>query len=326
MSRIIRSLPALSAAATAGAAYALYRRRFLRPAKLTPPSIATARIAGSPQPWLSGNGLAGFCWPAVGEARANVLLQHGYGEYSERFVVQYSGLIPQLQQLGCNVYAFDLWGHGYSPGTRGLVDAHAAVRDHRRARRELVGRPQPLFLIGHSLGGLITAAGVLDDPRGISGVILLGAALQFSIPDAQRRVLGLLSRVAPTLPAPVSPAGWETLYRGASRAAITAAAPLMYQGRFMLGSGATMVERAERNWERVTEWLTPLLVMHGSADQSTDPDGSVRFYEMVSSRDRTLELIEDGAHELLNDVERERVLQTMLNWLDSRIAGRKRTG
>jgi acylglycerol lipase len=319
MQRIIRPLLGVSAGAAA-IAYSAYRRRHARPRRNTPPSVDTSVIAGQPLPWSSGSGLAGFCWPAAGRSRANVLLQHGYGEYSERFVVQYSGLIPQLQQLGCNVYAVDLWGHGYSPGTRGLIDTHAAVRDHRRARRELVGRPEPLFLIGHSLGGLITAASTLDDPRGVSGVILLGAALQFSVPAGQRRLLGLLSRLAPTLPAPISPAPWETLYHGASREAILAAAPLMYQGRLMLGSGASIVERAEQNWQRVTEWLTPLLVLHGSADQSTDPDGSVRFYEMVGSRDRTIELIEAGAHELLNDVERARVLQTILAWLDARLA------
>lgn len=315
---LIRSALGISAAAAA-AGYLAYRRRHARPHSSAAPTLDYTALAGQPQAWHTATGLAGFVWPAD-RPRANILLQHGYGEYSERFVLQYSALIPALQQLGCNVFALDLWGHGYSPGTRGLVDVHAAVTDHRRARRQLVGRPLPLFLIGHSLGGLITAGSVLDDQRGISGVVLLGAALQFDVPPAQQRLLGLLSRLVPTLPAPIGPAGWETLYRGASREAIIAAAPLMYQGPLQLGTGASLVERAERIWDRVSDWFVPLLVMHGSQDQSTDPDGSVRFYEMVSSRDRTLELIEGAAHELLNDIDRIATLQTLLHWLDTRLA------
>ncbi|MEK9577968.1 MAG: alpha/beta fold hydrolase, partial [Aquiluna sp.] len=70
--------------------------------------------------WDIGESVAGYVWRAA-SPRAQVLLQHGYGEYAERYVTQYSGLIPKLNQNGFDVYAIDLPGHGRTDGERGQV-------------------------------------------------------------------------------------------------------------------------------------------------------------------------------------------------------------
>jgi alpha-beta hydrolase superfamily lysophospholipase len=81
------------------------------------------------QPWDIGTGVTGYVWHAP-NARAVLLLQHGYAEHAQRFVKQYNGLIPHLLNMGVSVYAVDMWGHGHSPGPRVLTDIGQAVEDH----------------------------------------------------------------------------------------------------------------------------------------------------------------------------------------------------
>src|SRR5215475_9555746 len=94
--------------------------------------------------WDFGRGLSGYAWRAPG-ARANVLLTHGFAEYAERYVEHYHRLVPRLNEVGFDVYAFDLRGHGRSQGARGVADLRAAVEDHRAARGVLAAQKKPLF-------------------------------------------------------------------------------------------------------------------------------------------------------------------------------------
>src|SRR5262245_24737188 len=133
--------------------------------------MADTVTAPAAQSWDFGRGLRGYKWPAP-EPRASLLLTHGFAEYAERYVAHYHGLVPRLNALGFDVYAFDLRGHGRSPGARGVADIKQAVADHHAARRALSNQGKPLFLFGHSLGGLITAASVAEDQGGVTGVVL----------------------------------------------------------------------------------------------------------------------------------------------------------
>jgi hypothetical protein len=67
------------------------------------------------QPWDIGTGVTGYVWHAP-DPRAVLLLQHGLGEYAQRYVTRYDRLIPHFLNARISVYAFDLWGHGRSQG------------------------------------------------------------------------------------------------------------------------------------------------------------------------------------------------------------------
>jgi alpha-beta hydrolase superfamily lysophospholipase len=274
------------------------------------------------QPWDIGTGVTGYVWHAPGP-RAALLLQHGYGEYARRFVKQYSQLIPHLLNMGVSVYAFDMWGAGHSPGRRGLTDVARAVEDHLAARRKLRDQPPPLFLFGHSLGGLVTASSVARDPGGVSGVVLSSAALQF---EASRGLLAFAKAAAffaPTVRAPHKAAGLDLLYRGAERDELLAGDPLFYRGRVPMLVAATGGNIARDNWDLYPGWKVPVLLVHGTADTWTDPRGSRRLFEAVASDDKTLHLVEGGYHELLNDTERDETLRVILTWLERRLPPRR---
>ena len=127
----------------------------------------------TPQPWPLPHAVPvkTFLWPAE-QPRANILLTHGFGEYSAR----YHRLIEALNQAGYSVYTYDHRGHGQSGGARAVNDVALLVQDHLALRESLRTLPEPLFAFGHSLGGLVTAASYLQDPRGAAGVVLSSPA------------------------------------------------------------------------------------------------------------------------------------------------------
>ena len=85
-------------------------------------------------------------------AKAALLLVHGYGEHGGR----YRQIVQRWAKRGIATGILDLRGHGWSAGTRGHCDRfaefHDDVDDLHAVLREHV-RDLPLFGFGHSFGG-----------------------------------------------------------------------------------------------------------------------------------------------------------------------------
>lgn len=267
------------------------------------------------QSWDFGRDLRGYAWPAP-NPRANLLLTHGFAEYAERYVERYYGLIPRLNALGFDVYAFDLRGHGRSSGARGVADIGRTVEDHRAARRALAVNGKPIFLFGHSLGGLVTAASVAGEPNNVAGVVLSAPALLIEAPPHLRLIANLFATLAPGLR--LTPAG------DASAISRIEAEVEAYRIDPMIGGlsipakvGASAIAASETAWRRYPQWTAPVLVLHGEKDTLTDPNGSRRFMEAVGAKHKRLELYPDGRHELLNDLDREAAWGVISSWLSA---------
>lgn len=269
------------------------------------------------QAWDFGRGLAGYTW-RVDDPRANLLLTHGFAEYAERYVAHYHGLVPQLNALGFDVFGWDMRGHGRSPGARGVANLGDAVDDHRAARRSLSGKP--LFLFGHSLGGLVTAASVARDAGDVTGVVLSAPALQISAPPHLRAIAGMLAVLAPSarLVPPLDPDG---LSRIPEEVAAYRNDPMISDTRVPARTGVTAIDVAEEAWTRYPRWTTPVLVLHGEDDRATDPAGSKRFIETIAATDKQLLLYPQGRHELLNDLERDEAMRVITAWLRTHLVG-----
>lgn len=267
--------------------------------------------------WDSGTGLKGYAWNAS-EPRGAVLIQHGYAEHALRYVEHCSRLVPHLVAGGFSVHALDMRGHGGSPGRRGGVDVSAEVRAHMTARRALAASGRPLFLLGHSLGGLVTAASVARDPRGVAGVVLSSPALLFPSTAALRRVAGILARLMPALGVR-TPEAPEGLSRLKEEVAAFSVDPLIYRGRIQAIMAATTLAVSHESWDHYPDWDLPTLLFHGTADRFTDSRSSERFAATIRSTDKELILVPEGRHELLNDLGREVLLETILAWLRRRL-------
>ncbi|RSL42602.1 hypothetical protein CEP53_012106 [Fusarium sp. AF-6] len=199
--------------------------------------------------------------------RAILILQHGFGEYAERYVVSHSQLIPKLNAARFEVWALDLWGHGTSPGDRGIVDVEMAVQDHLEMRRRPDTIGLPLFLFGHSLGGLITAASVAENSSyHTNGVILSSPALTEGLPLPAEDLVHLLAYFMPTTQVPTPKASVDDLCSDPDQARLTAEDKSKYKGQisFLVASSALRVAR--RLWARCDRWTQPTLVIHGTSD------------------------------------------------------------
>lgn len=264
--------------------------------------------------WDFGRGLSGYQWRTP-NARANLLLTHGFAEYAERYVEHYHGLVPKLNALGFDVYGWDMSGHGRSAGARGVADLNGAVADHRAARRALAGKA--LFLFGHSLGGLVTAASVAEDASGVAGVVLSAPALLITAPAHLRAIAGLVSMFAPSARL-VPPLDVDGLSRIPEEVQAYRNDPMVSDTRVPAKTGATAIEVAERAWTRYPAWQTPVLVLHGEKDTAADVEGSKRFAATIPAADKQLALYPEGRHELLNDLDRDAAMEVITGWLDER--------
>jgi acylglycerol lipase len=279
------------------------------------PGAASVRC----QPWDVGTGVTGYVWHAP-KPRAVLLVQHGWGDYAQRYVRQSSQLIPHLLERGISVYAIDMWGNGRSPGRRGATDIGNAVEDHLAARRKLREQPLPVFVLGHSVGGLVTATSTLRDQSGVRGMILIAPALKWGVSGSLRFVGRVGGFLLPTFPVPMPPGDPADQSRDGQLDARLAEDPLYHIGSISwatAGSGATT---SHANWERYRHVTVPVLAVSGTADRVTDPVGVREFIEAVRSRDKTLSLVDGGRHSLLDDPPSSaEALQIILGWLDRRL-------
>ena len=65
----------------------------------------------------------------------------------------------------------------------------------------------------------------------------------------------------------------------------------------------------------------PLLILHGAADQVTDPLVSQFLYEKASSKDKTLKIYEGSYHGILEGEPDDRIFAVhndIISWLDFR--------
>jgi acylglycerol lipase len=250
--------------------------------------------------------------------RAVVIIQHGFSEYAERYVDQYGELVPKLTKQRFEVRALDMWGHGRSPGTRGVTHVGKAVQDHVLLRQQSSrDNPNlPIFLFGHSLGGLVTAGSIVADPSHITGVVLTGPALPKELPWIARYVIGVLAALFPTTSIPLKRAPRSGLSRIPEVLAEAEVDERMTQRQIPFLLAATAIDTMQTVREAYDRWVVPTLVLHGNADTSADPAGSKSLVDAIASKDKTLKLYEAGCHELLHDLDGADAMKQVLQWLE----------
>jgi alpha-beta hydrolase superfamily lysophospholipase len=267
--------------------------------------------------WDIGTGVAGFVWDSQ-TPKANLLLQHGLGEYSERYVWQYNQLIPKLVAKGFNVYAIDLPGHGESIGERGLVDLNDALMHHLAARTAIEG-DLPTVLFGHSLGGLVTAASLVANPTGVVAAVLSSSAMQSPSKAWERILSKVVTAINPSGDMPLPRPGEEALTRDLELLKLIAADDRMYHGKARNLVAKTVLELSDFVWGKIDSWQTPTLIIHGDKDLSTNHLQSIALMDAIPAKDKTLKIYRGGFHELLNDLEKDKVEADVFDWLAARV-------
>jgi acylglycerol lipase len=254
------------------------------------------------------------------EVTAVVAVVHGYGDHGGR----YTWLGEDLAARGWALYAYDLRGHGQSSGRRGQVRRFEEYLEDTEVFLGEVRRAQPgksVFLLGHSMGGLVCARLAEVRPPDVTGLILSSPFLQLAEAVPPSRVAGVkvLAKVWPNrdignsvraaqlshdesvveayvtdpLVHHVAPARWAVALLGAQDAAMTEA------GKIAL----------------------PLLVLYGTEDEVVDFAFIEALYAQAASADKSLLRYEGYYHECFNETGRAQVFDDLATWLGARLPG-----
>ena len=255
-------------------------------------------------------------WPATGNARAVVVVCHGVNSHGGQYL--WSG--EQFAKAGFAAYALDLRGRGKSEGERLYVDTVAEYVDDVAATIELAKSRNPglpVFLLGHSAGGVVSATYTLDNQKELAGFICESFAFQVYAPGFALAAIKGLSHIAPRLPVLKLPL--EAFTRDPDALAALKADPLIANENQPAATVAALVRADERLMEEFPNIRIPVFIMHGTADKATVPAGSQVFFDTVGAKDKTLKLYKDHFHDLLNDTGKEQVMSDIVAWIDKRL-------
>jgi alpha-beta hydrolase superfamily lysophospholipase len=256
---------------------------------------------------------------AAESPRAALLVSHGLGEHAGRYAALARDLVPH----GIEVHALDHRGHGRSGGMRAYADRFGRFVDDFEAFRLRAMEPLPpgipVFLLGHSLGGLI-ALRWLEAHRGagLRGSILSAPLLGIAKQAARWKTAlsGVLSKVLPWVPIPseIDPSelssdpAYVRSYREDPlvHARIT---PRLYT-EMVRAMGFAVAEK-----DRLPR---PLLFLVPGADSIVREEETLRLAGSLAG-DVTVRRYPGFRHESLNERERARPVGDLLEWMEARI-------
>ena len=255
----------------------------------------------------------------VDQPVAALMVVHGLFEHGRR----YEELAGVMAGYGFSSYVMDLRGHGASEGRRGHARSFdLLLQDLDRFRREvrgLVPPDLPVFLLAHSLGGLIGLRYLEEFDPPFRGAILvspwLGTAVQ--VPRWQVIAANVLTRVLPAFPFPfrLDP---SLLTHDPERAQDYAEDPLIHSTITprLFTETASAIEAALRRGDRID---VPALFLLAGDDRIVDTDRSLAFARALQSPDITIEVLEGHYHEVLQERDRAAVMAEIRDWMDAHL-------
>ncbi|NLB78320.1 MAG: alpha/beta hydrolase [Clostridiaceae bacterium] len=262
--------------------------------------------------------LQGFSWEPDNKdsVKAVMIIIHGLGEHMKR----YGELAENLASQGVGVFGMDLRGHGKSPGKRGHTAPRDLILKDVDSLCETIQNiyPEaPLFIYGHSMGGNIGLQHRLCGkfrPRGYiitsPWIILYNQISGFKLLASK-----LLSRIVPDL---CVKNGLDTKELSSDQSQIDCDRDSLYHDYVSVKTGLDCFESAKEILNKAHEEHEELLLLHGTEDHVCSIEGSRAFIKNIPVSCTYIEW-EGCYHELHHDIEREKVRETIQNWILERI-------
>lgn len=256
------------------------------------------------------------CWLPDGKPRAIILVAHGLGEHISR----YDNLVNHVVPRGFAVYGLDHEGHGKSEGQRVYVNRFQVYIDDLKMFYDMVHKDNPglkIFLLGHSMGGLIATAYTLQHQQELTGLIVSAPLLKAgeSVSGGTIIAARVLSALAPRM----GVQALDSTYLSRDKAVVEAydKDPLVFRGKITARLGSELFSTMAKVEPQMPTITLPVLIMQGSGDKLVSHEGSKTLYEKAGSKDKTLKMYDGFYHEIFNEQERAKVFADLDAWLDS---------
>lgn len=256
----------------------------------------------------------------VEDPRAALLVAHGLFEHSRR----YEEFTAFMAAHGFSSFVLDFRGHGASEGRRGHARSFdILLQDLDRFRREVQGLVPvqlPLFLVGHSLGGLVGLRYLEEyDAAAFRGAVItspwLGTAVD--VPRWQVLAAAVLNRILPAFPFPfrLDP---DDLTQDPERATDYREDPLIHSTITprLFTETSSAIEAALRRGDRIG---VPVLFLLAGGDRIVDTERSLAFARSLPSENITVEVLEGHYHEVLQERERAAAMAEIREWVEDHL-------
>ena len=279
-----------------------------------------SEIAVSENTMTASDGTAIFYRACVPEnPKAIVIVNHGYAEHSGR----YNKVLQSYAARGFATYAPDHRGHGRTAELLGFIpNLDAIVSDILLLRTQAVeATPSvPVFMVGHSMGGMLTLLHTQRYPQGLSGIVTSGVGVSIP-PDIPAMVIKLshvLGRIIPKIG--IQPFFDPTkMTRLADEQERVKVDPLFYRGKIRARTGSNILKGIVEALDNLASIQLPKLLMHGGSDMLVPPDASEKVHAGISSDDKTHHVFPEAYHELFLDPVTDDVLKLSGEWIEARL-------
>lgn len=248
--------------------------------------------------------------------KANIVIIHGTGEHSGRYIET----AEKLFELGFNIYTGDLLGHGLSDGHRIYIDSIDDYMDNVDFFINRVKNDMPLFILGHSMGGLIVLYYMLSNKdRNIRGVIATSPYLKdkIKIPAIKYFIGKTAASIFPRLRIESGLKGDmvcrdKEIARKYDNDSLNCS---KVTARWFIELGKARINLILQN----ANFDSPCLILQAGGDVVVDAESVQHFYEGIGSQDKEFVLYNDFFHEILNDLERDKVIDKISSWISERV-------
>jgi len=257
-------------------------------------------------------------WLPDESARAVLLIAHGLNEHCGR----YQHLAEYFVKEGYAIFGFDYPGHGKSEGTRSYVKDFSEFTETLLIYIEKIKEWQPnlpIFIVGHSMGGLVGAHLLIDHPDQVAGAILSGSLIL--VPDNISPLTITIGKIISTILPKLGLAAIDSsgLSRDPNIVQAYIADPLVFTGKVTTNLSIKMNQAMDRVVTDGSKINLPLLLLHGKADYLVDPVSTQFLYDLVSSENKKTIYYEGFYHEIYNEPEHEQVFEDVSSWLNKQL-------
>lgn len=291
--------------------------------------------------------------------RAPILLIHGFGQNRYAWHLPSRSLANHLARAGYDVFNLDLRGHGrtrHFGGKRCTSVSDYFLEDLPTAIEEVhaLSASRPVWIVGHSLGGLVAYAGAPRLTGAIAGIASIGSPYHFTRGSLSLQAIATFVRMMsmlhlrPNPSVPLKPVGltlasfrriaesrlylvpWRGWHKGAMEPHVLAEHMRLAFDRAGLAELTDMFKWAvekkfggkeEDHCDRFEAMDLPLLVIAGTNDDLAPPESVRPAFTSSRSRDKTYRALPLGHIDLLVGRDAPKITWPLVtDWITTRAA------
>ncbi len=258
----------------------------------------------------------------VQNSKAIIVINHGFAEH----IARYDYLVEYLNQNGYSCVRYDLRGHGQSEYPLGendnyknfIVDCDVIV-DYAKALEP----DKPLYILGHSMGSLVSVLYALTYPQKVEGQILSGAAVQ-SLPAVRGIKTPFLRGLSKLRPHHmIKNVVGNDICSDPKVVQDYKEDPLVIKKASAQFMKEFTIKAPKFIADHISEYKLPCLIVHGQEDKIVPVKIGQWLFDNVKSVDKEFLTYPNMKHEVFNEYQKDQALHDCVTWLDKQIEKRK---